>query len=136
MPQPKAPKYTRSQRLKFTKTWMKTYKGKRIHHGYAKHFGVNKLCAVIELEMLGIKISVDLKESIICSELEKRIHRKKLKVEKNENLIESDHYFAYIVGYTSGGAPYGITWEEMEEIHKNEQLNSKDICIENEDLPF
>ena len=22
-------------------------------------------------------------------------------------------YFYYIAGYTSGGAPYGVTWEEM-----------------------
>lgn len=28
---------------------------------------------------------------------------------------ESDEHFAYIAGYTSGGAPYGITWEEQEE---------------------
>lgn len=29
---------------------------------------------------------------------------------------ESDDHFLYIAGYTSGGAPYGITWEEPEEI--------------------
>lgn len=29
--------------------------------------------------------------------------------------IESDEYYYYIVGYTSGGAPYGITWEEAYE---------------------
>lgn len=29
---------------------------------------------------------------------------------------ESDDHFAYIAGYTSGGAPYGITREEQEEI--------------------
>ena len=31
---------------------------------------------------------------------------------------ESDEHFAYIAGYTSGGAPYGITWEEQEEIER------------------
>lgn len=31
---------------------------------------------------------------------------------------ESDDRFAYIAGYTSGGAPYGITWEEQEEIDR------------------
>jgi hypothetical protein len=25
-----------------------------------------------------------------------------------------DDTFYYIAGYTSGGAPYGVTWEEME----------------------
>ena len=31
---------------------------------------------------------------------------------------ESDEHFACIAGYTSGGAPYGITWEEQEEIER------------------
>ena len=25
----------------------------------------------------------------------------------------TESYVVYIVGYTSGGAPYGVTWEEM-----------------------
>ena len=31
---------------------------------------------------------------------------------------ENDDHFAYIAGYTSGGAPYGITWEEQDEIER------------------
>lgn len=31
---------------------------------------------------------------------------------------ESDDRFAYIAGFTSGGAPYGITWEEQEDIDR------------------
>lgn len=30
-----------------------------------------------------------------------------------EDCAEQDSSFYYIAGYTSGGAPYGITWEEM-----------------------
>ena len=29
-------------------------------------------------------------------------------------LIEQDDDFGFIVGYTSGGAPYGLTWAEWE----------------------
>jgi hypothetical protein len=38
---------------------------------------------------------------------------------KNKNQPEKEHNdwqdgtFYYIAGYTSGGAPYGVTWEEM-----------------------
>jgi len=32
--------------------------------------------------------------------------------------IESDHYFAFIMGYTSGGAAYGITHEEWAKIQE------------------
>lgn len=34
--------------------------------------------------------------------------------EAAKDMVEQDDYFAYIAGYTTGGAPYGITWEEME----------------------
>lgn len=30
-----------------------------------------------------------------------------------DNNTSQDDTFFYIVGYTSGGAPYGVTWEEM-----------------------
>ncbi|WP_059170372.1 hypothetical protein [Bacillus sp. FJAT-27445] len=51
--------------------------------------------------------------------------KKKKKKNKNKNRktyyyddwgIDSDETFAFIAGYTSGGAPYGITHEEMAEI--------------------
>lgn len=29
-------------------------------------------------------------------------------------LLEQDDTFFFIAGYTSGGAPYGVTWEEIE----------------------
>ena len=30
-----------------------------------------------------------------------------------ENNTNQDDTFFYIAGYTSGGAPYGVTWEEL-----------------------
>jgi hypothetical protein len=32
---------------------------------------------------------------------------------------DSDEHFAYIAGYTAGGAPYGVTWEEMEAVERS-----------------
>lgn len=37
---------------------------------------------------------------------------------------DSDEYFAVIIGYSSGGAPYGLTHEEMAEIEPGEILNN------------
>jgi len=34
---------------------------------------------------------------------------------------EFDGTFAYIAGYTGWGYPYGVTWEEMENLEKGEQ---------------
>ena len=38
---------------------------------------------------------------------------KKKKKEVNFSLPEQDDRFFFIAGYISGGAPYGVTWEEM-----------------------
>lgn len=35
---------------------------------------------------------------------------------------QSDEYFAMILGYTSGGFPYGVTHEEMEEIKRETEI--------------
>lgn len=42
----------------------------------------------------------------------KRRKKKKLQEEQMMNLEQDDTFF-FIAGYTSGGAPYGITWEQM-----------------------
>ncbi len=55
------------------------------------------------------------------------------KEQVSESLFESDETFAFIAGYTSGGFLYGITWEEMNEIEKNE-VDKKES--ENLELPF
>ena len=46
-----------------------------------------------------------------------------------DDIIESDEMFAFIAGYTSGGFPYGVTWEEMGKA----PLADK---VEDIDLPF
>ena len=47
-----------------------------------------------------------------------RIIKERKKEEKELSRIseiykDSDDTFFFIAGYTSGGAPYGVTWEEM-----------------------
>lgn len=46
-------------------------------------------------------------------EQQRKVKKKALKKERTQIFTECDDTFAYIVGYTSGGAPYGTTWEEM-----------------------
>ncbi|WP_202630804.1 hypothetical protein [Pallidibacillus pasinlerensis] len=36
----------------------------------------------------------------------------------------SDGQFFFITGYTSGGTPYGITWEEWEEVEGDESTSA------------
>lgn len=81
---------------------------------YRKRFGVDNTCAKRELCMLGI-LSPD-KQAKYEQELKAKEEKRKRKREEkqNRNTDESfrDDYFYYIAGYTSGGAPYGIPWEE------------------------
>ena len=42
--------------------------------------------------------------------VKKKKRKSKLKI--HEEITQNDMFF-YIAGYTSGGAPYGVTWEEM-----------------------
>lgn len=43
----------------------------------------------------------------------KRRKEKKTQTAQFTNVGQDDTFY-YIAGYTSGGAPYGVTWEEME----------------------
>ena len=56
-------------------------------------------------------------EKAVIRKQKKRQRRAKRKKKAREKLtadeILQDDRFFFIVGYTSGGAPYGVTWEEM-----------------------
>ena len=110
----------RKQRLPKAKEWIAEYEGKDIVKGYAKKFGVDKLCAVKELRMLGMEISEEKVQKVKAGMEQKRLENEKRKQKKQEQeqkdlsgLIEWNADFAYIAGYTSAGFPFGITHEEM-----------------------
>jgi hypothetical protein len=61
---------------------------------------------------------------------EKKSRNRKSKKGTSDSRIEpdSDENVAFIAGYTSGGAPYGLTYEEMAEPEKEKnktESNSK-----------
>lgn len=108
----------RQRRLTLSVKWMKTYNGGNLIKGYAKNFGVDKLCAIKELEMLGVEISEERKNQIktAINNISNNDKKKKEDKEKNEsNVFESNEYFSFIAGYTSGGVPFGTIWEEQDD---------------------
>jgi hypothetical protein len=112
----------RQGRLSLAKStgWVKQYNGKNIIHGYGKWFAVDPLCAVIELRMLGVNITPEreaqMKASLEARAADKQRKRKAAAQSTYEDLYpDSDDTFAHIAGYTPGGAPYGVTWEELGE---------------------
>jgi len=117
---PRRKSLTKKGRLDSAKDWIIKYDGQNLISGYAKWFGVDKICAIDELKTLGVIIPENLENQIVKS-LKRRIEQKrKLAKEKAEALDiavnDSDYNFAFIAGYTSGGFPYGLTHEELENV--------------------
>jgi hypothetical protein len=135
---PKRKTLTKKGRLDYAKEWITTYNGKNLISGYAKWFGVDKICAINELKIIGVIIPEKLENQIIESH-KRRIEQRKLAKEKREvfDLIESDENFAFIAGYTSGGFPYGLTHEEFEkaELEMQKERNT-DGEIDITNYPF
>ena len=113
---PRRKRLSRKGRLTAGKKFIEQYRGKKLIVGYAKWFAVSPLCAAIELKMLGEAISDHLIEHYRNTELKKAEQKKLKKAEMMQETPsqESDHYFAYIAGYTSNGVPYGVTWDDWE----------------------
>jgi ribosomal protein L34E len=119
----KSPK--REYRLRSAKDWIKTFSGNNVVKAYSKKYSVDKLCAVKELRMIGVEISEEyenqLRNSLEALKQQRLSFKKKRENELNALCeIESNENFAMILGYTSGGAPYGVTHEEMEELNNEE----------------
>ena len=123
----------REARLQSAKHWIKKYEGKNIVRGYAKWYGVDLLCAIIELRMHGVHVDEKYEANVRRSIETKAEQRKKKRLERlarkeaefNDLYQDSDETFAFIAGYTSWGFPYGVTWEEIGE--KPPWIDDEDI---------
>ena len=100
--------------------------GGDIIKAYRKKFAVGRMKAVAELQMLRVSLTkeqIDREKAAVKAyqdiQRAKKAKRKKIREQKRiqkDNPIfheDQDDIFYYIAGYTSGGAPYGVTWEEM-----------------------
>ena len=95
------------QSIRLSKTVVKAYRQK---------FRVDVTCAIRELQELGYAFKDGYVERVLEAE-ERRVEQ--LQIKKAEARLEAysndfqDDRFYFIAGYTSGGAPYGVTWDEM-----------------------
>jgi hypothetical protein len=101
--------------------------GGDIIKAYRKKFAVDRMKAVAELQMLGVSLTKEQiereKAAVRAYQNIQRTKKAKRKKSREQKRIQKDNpvfhedqddMFYYIAGYTSGGAPYGVTWEEME----------------------
>lgn len=119
---PRWKRMKRKPRLDHVKStgWLAKYEGENMVKGYSKRFAVDLLCAIVELRMLGVSISkereVEIRKTLQAREASIK-HKKRVAAENEfyETYPDFDDNFAYIASYTPGGAPYGVTWEEIDE---------------------
>ena len=79
-------------RLQAAKFWMSVYNGSNLVSGYSRHFGVDKLCAVRELRLLGVEIN-DHYVMQLCAALDTQ---RKIKEERNKmKQFEADFFEEY-----------------------------------------
>jgi hypothetical protein len=106
----------RPARLQAARQWLASYRGKNLMRGYGKWFGVSEVCAIVELRMLGVDLPDARLEQARRDEQARAAHRarRKEKHASARTAVKWNDEFAFIAGYTEGGAPYGITWDEWE----------------------
>ena len=111
----------RTQRLKAAKEWYPAQHFTEDSHvvkAYRKKFNVDRICAMKELCM--IKVLSPKKQADYERQLQKHKEKRSRKKQKKQEEefdgygIDYDENFWYIAGFTSGGFPYGITWEQAE----------------------
>ena len=119
-----------ADRKAMAEKWVSEYDGTPyggdIIKAYRKKFAVDRMKAVAELQMLGVSLTkeqIDREKAAVKAyqdiQKAKKAKRKKLREQKRMQKDiplfheDQDDTFYYIAGYTSGGAPYGVTWEEM-----------------------
>lgn len=122
---PRRKRMKRAQRLQSARSWLETYEGNKVVRDYRRRYGVSWEDAFTELALLGVSIDPDYKERVLQSvAAQAAARRRKREARKAEQeraaSVESDERFAFIVGYTSGGAPYGLTWEEWEALEPSD----------------
>ena len=134
----------RRERIKEAKKWFalqKITEEDRILQAYRKQFHVDRICAMRDL--CAMKVLSAEKQAAYENELNnsveklaKKRERKKTKDELSGFEDWQDENFFFIAGYTSGGAPYGVTWEEMAKSEHNLSVQRDYNDTDTEELPF
>lgn len=106
----------REPRLRKARLWLAAFDEvpSKILRRYRAKFKVDIPTALRDLQEIGHVFAPGYVDAVLKGE-ENRLYQKALKKQEQsgpDNTCRDDRFY-YIAGYTSGGAPYGVTWEEM-----------------------
>ncbi len=107
----------RAARIRMARKWLPSYTGTDLVRDYRKVFKIDVLTALNDLVKIGAltpeQAEVKRQAEQKRQEQLRREREAKTQLSIYDRFPDSDDHFYFIVGYTSGGAPYGVTWEEM-----------------------
>jgi len=91
--------------------------------------------------MLGVELDpayvAHLQTTMMQQRLERQYRKQQRKAERlQEMTVESDEAYAYIIGYTSGGVSYGVTWEEWEALEAAGDVLEEKLSDDDRQAPF
>jgi len=117
---PRRKNFNRNARLQSGKIWLENFEGNNVIRGYRRWFAVSEVCAIIELQLLGASIDVEVLEKAKLTEISKASGKSVANKKRRDKLLaelheDSDDNFSFIAGYTANGVPYGTTWEETDD---------------------
>jgi hypothetical protein len=113
---PRSKWFKRAQGLQSAKSLQETSIGKNIVKVYRQHYGVDWKATFTKLEILGIQIAQKYKKRVLESMESQSMDRRRKReeqIKQSEVLLTEfqDNNYAFIMVYTSGGAPCGIIRE-------------------------
>lgn len=106
-------------RIRMARQWFSAYEGTGDHivHAYREKFKVDVTTALNDLGEIGALTPAQLAQKRQAEETRlKYLWRERAEKDLQsfyDRFPDSDDQFFFIAGYTSGDAPYGVTWEEM-----------------------
>ncbi len=117
--QPRRHRLRRPARLISARAWISKWMsaGRQVRAGdYAARYGVDRYTAHQEMVMLQVPIAPGDRRYAVWPPSHARVRRRQSPepVRETPDLVEWGGQLMFVVGWTSGGAPYGLTEEEME----------------------
>jgi len=124
------------ERIKQAKRWLPTYTGDEVIKAYREKFRVDVISAVRELHQLGYLDTKQMEQALKAEEGRiAKMHQLKAEKTASDHFFnqDQDDVFAFIAGYTSGGAAYGVRWDELDDEELEIFGYEKEL---DDDLPF
>ena len=110
--QPRRHRMRQRQRRNSARDWIRTAAAVTVA-GYSKRYGVDRYTAYADLTALGVALPESAQRWALRPAATPRRPRRPSDEEPDENWIALDGGLFFVVGYTPGGAPYGIFADQI-----------------------